>query len=81
MQFHMLENVLTICLPRSWCKGVVLLEVCILSSDTQTISWNLKFLCFRPLEKLRVMGSAYGMVPVATRRCLKLRTCPEFPHR
>lgn len=45
------------------------------------ISWNLKFLCFRPLEKLRVMGSAHGMVPVATRRCLKLRTCPEFPHR
>lgn len=68
-------------LPRSWCEGVVFLGVCALSSVIQTMSWNLEFLCFRPLEKLKVMGSAHGMVTVAVRRCLKLRTGPEFPHR
>lgn len=55
------------------------------------MSWNLEFLCFRCLKKLRVMVTEHGMVTVvmvsargmvtaAAMKYLKLRTGPEFPH-
>lgn len=43
------------------------------------MSWNLKFLCLRHLENLKVTESECGMVFAASVKCLELRMGPEFP--
>lgn len=43
------------------------------------MSWNLRFLCLRHSEDLKVAVSECGIVFAASVKCLELRTSPEFP--
>lgn len=52
-----------------------------LSLILSKMSWNLRFLCLRHSEDLKVAVSECGIVFAASVKCLELRTGPEFPSK